>query len=377
MVSFKRVKYIQIISLSLFFCSFFSLLASLWLQNTLVATKFIKTYDFNNLTLEINDFESAKINCSQNLDDCRKPDFNFIKNTKKLGECYQYLAKIEYIIENDNITYDHADLFIDDLVWVVDDGKVIGNKLKPEFDNKDIGIIIKKTKNKDPYCIKNNEAYNLYKIFPFYYEFLYDLKNNPETNLGATTQINPFIYGESSISNIVKRYPINYVFKTLLYISVVFMFLYWINYNTLFKEILNTKNNKFVYYGTISAVFLFLHITFLGSEIDSKAFKTFRKLVIVLFILSEVIAQFLLTLTLMKNKKNLSSYCKSTIINIKITFICLVSLISIVVVFVLIKYDLSSKVDYILEWNYFAGLLFYYLLSFLIWKRLPNNPSTS
>ena len=32
-------------------------------------------------------------------------------------------------------------------------------------------------------------------------------------------------------------------------------------------------------------------------------------------------------------------------------------------------YDLDSKVDYILEWNYFLILLFFYLLSFFMWKK--------
>ena len=68
-------------------------------------------------------------------------------------------------------------------------------------------------------------------------------------------------------------------------------------------EILNSRNNKFVFFGKASALFLFLHIIFLGMEIDSKNFNLLRKLVIV-FILSEIIAQFLLTIKLFKNKKS-------------------------------------------------------------------------
>tara|TARA_B100001093_G_scaffold327551_1_gene312499 strand:- start:1610 stop:2713 length:1104 start_codon:yes stop_codon:yes gene_type:complete len=367
MILSKRVKYIKIISISLFFFSFFSLVASLWLQNTLADFKFTKTADFKKL--ETANFISTYINCSKNLEICRIPDFKILKDTQRLGDCYPYEVEIEYILGENKIIKNHNSLFVND--------EVKNGRLKPKHNNKNIGIVFKKINKKKPSCIKNNKVYNLYKIFPFYHEFLYALKSNPKTTLGASEQINPFIYGESSISNIVKRYPINYVFKSLLYISVIFMLLYWINYNILFKAVLNTKNNTFVYYGIISALFLFLHVTFLGVEIDNKAFKTFRKFVIVLFILSEVIAQFLLTLTLMKNKNNLSNYCKSIIINIKIMFICFVSLISLIVIFVLVKYDLSSKVDYILEWNYFAGLLFYYFLSFLIWKKLPNNPSST
>ena len=37
----------------------------------------------------------------------------------------------------------------------------------------------------------------------------------------------------------------------------------------------------------------------------------------------------------------------------------------------------NDKLDYILEWNYFLVLLFFYFLSFLMWKKLKSNPSTS
>ena len=248
MILSKRVKYIKIISISLFFFSFFSLVASLWLQNTLADFKFTKTADFKRL--ETANLISKDINCSKNLDICRISDFKILKDTQRLGDCYPYEVEIEYFIEENKIIKDHSSLFVN--------GDVKKGKLKPDLNDKNIEIVFKKINKKKPSCIKNNQVYNLYKIFPFYHEFLYALKNNPKTTLGASEQINPFIYGESSISNIVKRYPINYIFKSLLYISVIFMFLYWVNYNILFKEVLNTKNNTFVYYGIISAIFLFL-----------------------------------------------------------------------------------------------------------------------
>ncbi len=201
---------------------------------------------------------------------------------------------------------------------------------------------------------------------------LYYLKVNPKTILGSNVEINPFIYGEVSISNVVKRFPIKYVFKPLLYISVILMFLYWINYNKLFNEILKKKNELFVFFGIGSAVFLFFHVLFLGVEFDNKFYKLLRKIVIVLFILSEVIAQALLSLKLFKHKRELSDFCNVNIIYLKMFFISVVALISFIVVTILLIYNLSSKIDYILEWNYFAALLFYYILSFLMWKKISN-----
>ena len=112
-------------------------------------------------------------------------------------------------------------------------------------------------------------------------------------------------------------------------------------------------------------------------EIDNKIFKLLRKIIIVLFILSEIIAQFLLTINLYKNKENLKNYCNVFIINLKMFFVITIFSVSMFVIFILLIYDLSSKVDYILEWNYFAGLLFYYLLSALMWKKLTSNPASS
>ena len=54
---------------------------------------------------------------------------------------------------------------------------------------------------------------------------------------------------------------------------------------------------------------------------------------------------------------------------------------TIFIVLILIIYDLNKKFDYILEWNYFLILLFYYLFSFFMWKKefkkLPSYPTTS
>tara|TARA_B110000003_G_C16316742_1_gene405086 strand:+ start:87 stop:536 length:450 start_codon:yes stop_codon:yes gene_type:complete len=148
------------------------------------------------------------------------------------------------------------------------------------------------------------------------------------------------------------------------------MYLYWRNYKFLFSNILRSEKDIFITFGVMSAIFLFLHVFFLGIEVDNKIFKLLKKLFIGFFILFEILAQFLLTIKLYKNKNNLINFCNLNIINIKIFYVAIISLISIVVIAMLLIYNLSSKVDYILEWNYFAALLFYYLMSFLMWKKI-------
>ena len=74
-------------------------------------------------------------------------------------------------------------------------------------------------------CILNSKAYNLYKIFPSFFEYIASNKQN--FSLGTSSSVNPLIYGETSISNIVKRYPVKFIFKPLMFLSVFLMILYW------------------------------------------------------------------------------------------------------------------------------------------------------
>ncbi len=352
-----RINLIRKLSLALFIFSLLSLIGSLWLQNTLANFKFNKgIYDEK---VEISGILSKKIDCSKNLTKCLSgPELGLIKFSNKLGNCFK--NKYEFFYKVDGKVFKDKKNFF-----------TVNNEIKPQFKNKDIEVKIKFSEEKDETCIKNYKYFNFYEIFPYYHEFLYHLKDI--STLGSQVAINPFIYGEASISNIVKRFPINLIFKPLLFISVIIMFLYWRHYNHLLREILNIRNNKFYLFGILSAIFLFFHVLFLGMEIDNKAFNLMRKLIIISFILSEVIAQFLLSLNLFKNKNILNIYCKTYIINIKLLFVILILLISISVLFILLIFNLPSKVDYILEWNYFAGLLFYYLLSALMWKKIINH----
>ena len=148
------------------------------------------------------------------------------------------------------------------------------------------------------------------------------------------------------------------------------MILYWIYYNKIFNEILATKKiNKFSILGVFSSLFLFFHVFFLGTSIESDLFYKIRKLVLLLFIICEILAQFFLTRRLYISMDSLINYTYVFVIKLKIIFISIIIFTTIIVVFILSIYNLDSKVDYILEWNYFLFLLFFYLLSWAIWKK--------
>jgi hypothetical protein len=233
-------------------------------------------------------------------------------------------------------------------------------------------IIIEPTDLLNYRCIKNHKIpYFLFKNFNILEKYFLTAKK--ETKSGFSVIKNPYLYGEISISRSARYFPANLIFKPLIILSAIFLLFYWINNLKLFNEFLTRKiigqfSKKFFYFGVLSSIFLFLHAIFLGIDFGSEYFTKIRRIIIVLFIIFEVTAQYFLTKNLIKFRDNLKSNISSIILNIKICFVFLVLLITIVAFGFLVWGDVSSSVKHILEWNYFTFLLIYYFLSRLIWK---------
>ena len=132
-------------------------------------------------------------------------------------------------------------------------------------------------------------------------------------------------------------------------------------------NILNKFSKKFFYLGVFSCAFLTLHAIFLGLDFDSIIFSKIRRSIIALFILFEVSAQIFLTRNLYKFKEELKEYIRPLILKTKIIFVSTILVITSVAFIILTFYDPSTEFKHILEWNYFASLLFYYMLSRLLW----------
>ena len=369
----KKISNLRLIASLLFITAVISLLGSLWLNNYIIGFNFSKGYNFENkLTSTPGDYFQEYINCEKNESLCKEILAIYTEksygtglfkiktqDSDKLGDCFIY--EVDTIYQIDGKTYSLNEIFPS-----TDEGE---RNIKKEFKNKNILLKSTVSNNKVERCIKNHFSYNFYKIFPLWHETIWNMKNLRDIALGSSEKINPFIYGEASISNIVKRFPINIVFKSFLYISVVLMFAYWLYYNLLFKKIVGSEKNLFLFFGIGSAVFLFFHILFLGMSIESEIFHKIRRLIIILFIFFELMAQILLTKNLYNNIDTLIQFCNIAIIKIKVIFIFIVILVSSAVILILMIYDMPSKFDYILEWNYFFGLLIFYFLSAIMWKK--------
>ena len=134
------------------------------------------------------------------------------------------------------------------------------------------------------------------------------------------------------------------------------------------QNIISKFSKKFFYLGALSCICLTLHAAFLGLDFDSKLFDKLRRLIIIFFIFFEITAQILLVRNLFEIKQKIQIYINFFILKLKIAFVIIVLAATFVAFLILGFGDPTTAFKHILEWNYFAFLLFYYLLSRFLWK---------
>ena len=342
----KEILKIKISAIILFIFPILGILLSLFALNH------INSFDQDILLLgKIT--ENKKIECtSQDNILCTKyATNNDLKKKYKLTDCSLDYYKYIYIYKNKEI----ANYRFDDLT-------VLDN-----YKNKKYYFKAIKTNKKNNICIKYSKIYFLYKLFPKLENIFLYWKFNAD--VGTTEVINPFLYGEVSISNVVKRIPFNFIFKPLMYGASFFMMIYWLNYRSFFIKNNLKLNNRFVFFGVFSSIFLFLHVLFLGNNFDIPYFQKIRRLVIILFILFEILAEFFLAKKIYYNKYFLIDLMKIKIVNLKIIFVYTVIFITFASLAYMIIFDPSGRFNNILEWNYFIFLTLFYFLSAIIWKK--------
>ena len=232
--------------------------------------------------------------------------------------------------------------------------------------NKSNGIIYKQNKIINERCIKNNKFYHfVLSNLSFLERVLIDTSINTKTGFAEIE--NPYLYGEVSISRTARFFPNTLIFKPLIILSAFFLFSYWRNNLKVFQSI-GSSSKYFFYFGALSCIFLTLHAIFLGVDLNSKVFTSFRRLIIILFIIFEIAAQFILTKNIYSNKEKLEKIIRRSVLNIKIYFVLIVFVITSTCAYFLGFTDMGRSFQNIVEWNYFAFLLFFYFLSFCLWK---------
>ena len=180
----------------------------------------------------------------------------------------------------------------------------------------------------------------------------------------------PYIDGSLSISRAARTYPSYLLFKPGMIITAIILIQYWISNNNLFKKIddFSKKNKYFLFFGVGSALFLIFHSIFLGINFETDLYKFLRRFVLLGFIVFELIAQTLLVLNIIKIKGKILEFINIKILTLKII------LVSVLLVVAFLSAPILNSSEYIhfkhaLEWNYFLGIITFYLLTFLFWKK--------
>ena len=181
----------------------------------------------------------------------------------------------------------------------------------------------------------------------------------------------PYFDGSLSISRASRTFPQYLIFKPSMVITSILLCVYWYKSNSIINQFKNEidKKNSFMVFGILSAVFLAIHSVLLGIETDIKIFKFLRRVVLLSFIIFEIIAQAGLVLNLYKLKKKINNYFDSNVLKLKIFLVLLLITVAVLSIPLLIS---SGNVHFKhgLEWNYFLGVIIFYLLTKLFWKKL-------
>ena len=187
----------------------------------------------------------------------------------------------------------------------------------------------------------------------------------------------PYFDGGASISRTARPYPSWLIFKPAMFLTSFLLIKYWL-YN---KDIIQFfhKNhkyiNKVVYFGIASAVALTIHSIFLGIKFDNDFYKLFRRVVMLMFIIFEIVAQAYLVSTLYSFRDKLSKYINKIYLTLKIFLVSILIIVAVVSIPIIslpgdnfFGFNLKHF-KHGLEWNYFLGVITFYLFTFFMWKK--------
>ena len=180
----------------------------------------------------------------------------------------------------------------------------------------------------------------------------------------------PYFDGGVSISRTVRDFPLYLIFKPAMFVTSYLLIRYWLNtkdiINYFHKDYIHVK--KIVFFGVASAILLTLHSIFLGIKFDNDLYKLFRRVVMLSFIIFELVAQAYLIKFLYEIRNSLNNHIN--IIFLKIKRILIIFLITIsVITLPFLPFDNFKFLKHAIEWNVFLGVILFYLLTHLMWKK--------
>ena len=190
--------------------------------------------------------------------------------------------------------------------------------------------------------------------------------------IGRSAFTIPYIDGSVSISRTARTFPAYLIFKPGMFITAILLIMYWRAYNKLIQTINNdfSKNKYFLFFGAGSALFLFVHSLLLGIQFEVDLYKFFRRFVLLTFIIFELTAQAMLINSIIKIKNKIAETINRKILIVKIF------VVSVLIIIGILSLPILTSSGYVhfkhaLEWNYFLGVIIFYLFTFLFWRKQP------
>tara|TARA_B100000900_G_scaffold294328_1_gene253119 strand:- start:1151 stop:1864 length:714 start_codon:yes stop_codon:yes gene_type:complete len=187
----------------------------------------------------------------------------------------------------------------------------------------------------------------------------------------------PYLDGGVSISRTARYFPTYLIFKPAMFLTAYLLIIYWLNNRKIINKLdnLNKYRDKMVYFGIASAIALILHSIFLGVKFDNDFYKLFRRIIMFVFIIFEVAAQTYLVLALYSLKKKITELINYKVLKLKLILVSLLIIVAVISIPIISLpgndfYGINLKfLKHALEWDYFIGVISFYLLTFFMWKK--------
>ena len=187
----------------------------------------------------------------------------------------------------------------------------------------------------------------------------------------------PYFDGGASISRTARPYPSWLVFKPAMFLTSFLLIKYWLFNRDIIKYFGGDHKNlkKIVFFGIASAIALTIHAIFLGIKFDNDLYKLFRRIIMLSFIVFEIIAQAYLVATFWSIKDKLKDLINLNILSLKIILVSLLVIVAVISIPIISLpgdnfFGIQLKfLKHALEWDYFLGVITFYLLTFFMWKK--------
>ena len=188
----------------------------------------------------------------------------------------------------------------------------------------------------------------------------------------------PYFDGGASISRTARPYPSWLVFKPAMFLTSFLLIKYWLFNRDIIRYFEGDHKNlkKLVFFGVASAIALTVHAIFLGIKFDNDLYKLFRRIIMLSFIVFEIIAQAYLVATFWSIKDKLKDFINLNILSLKIILVSLLVIVAVISIPIISLpgdnfFGIQLKfLKHALEWDYFLGVITFYLLTFFMWKKL-------